>query len=215
MTAGPNVVSRKEFEAARAELLVEEKALTRARDALAAKRRALPAVRVEKDYKFSTPTGEVSLLDLFDGRRQLIIYHFMYAPGETQGCSGCSFLIDNLGHLAHLNARDTSFVITSRASLAETAPFRERMGWSHLPWVSSSDEFATDLGHHTPAGDRPTVSVYLRDGSDVLHTYTVQDRGGEMFIGTYHWLDLTALGRQEEQLDFPQQWWRLHDEHEN
>jgi len=208
-------VSRAEFEAAREALLVEEKALTRARDALAAKRRTMPAVVVETDYKFSTERGEVGLADLFDGRRQLIVYHFMYAPGASVGCSGCSFLIDNLGHLAHLHARDTTFVVASRASLADTAAFRRRMGWERVPWVSCSEEFARDLGAHTDAGDRPTISVYLRDGTDVLHTYTTQDRGGEMFIGTYHWLDLTRLGRQEEGLDYPQQWWRLHDEHPN
>jgi predicted dithiol-disulfide oxidoreductase (DUF899 family) len=139
----------------------------------------------------------------------------MYAPGASVGCTGCSFLIDNLGHLAHLNARDTSFVVASRASLADTAAFRTRMGWTEVPWVSCSDEFAADLGAHTAAGDRPTISVYLRDGSAVLHTYTVQDRGAEVFLGTYNWLDLTALGRQEEDLDYPQQWWRFHDEFEN
>jgi predicted dithiol-disulfide oxidoreductase (DUF899 family) len=210
----PTVVSREQFEQARKALLVEEKALTRARDALAAKRRAMPAVRVEKDYRFGTADGEVGLADLFDGRTQLILYHFMYAPGADVGCSGCSFLIDNLGHLSHLYARDTAFHVVSRASLADTAAFRKRMGWEDVPWVSCTDEFAVDLGHHTPQGDRPTISAYLRDGNDVLHTYTTQDRGGEMFIGTYHWLDLTALGRQEEGLDYPQQWWRLHDEHD-
>jgi predicted dithiol-disulfide oxidoreductase (DUF899 family) len=211
----PTRVSREEFEAAREALLSEEKAVTHARDALAAKRRSMPAVRVDQDYKFETADGEVGLADLFEGRRQLIVYHFMYAPGATVGCSGCSFLIDNLGHLAHLHARDTAFVVASRASLADTAAFRARMGWTHVPWVSCSEEFARDLGAHTDAGDRPTISVYLRDGDDVLHTYTTQDRGGEMFIGTYHWLDVTALGRQEEGLDYPQQWWRLHDEYAN
>ncbi|HEX3829240.1 MAG TPA: DUF899 domain-containing protein [Sporichthyaceae bacterium] len=215
MTTTQNIVSREDFEAARVALLAEEKALTRAKDALAAKRRAMPAVRVDKDYKFSTAAGEVGLVDLFDGRRQLIVYHFMYGPGATVGCSGCSFLIDNLGHLAHLYARDTSFVVTSRASLSDTAAFRARMGWTDVPWVSCSDEFAVDLGAHTPDGDRPTISVYLRDGDEVLHTYTTQDRGAEVFLGTYNWLDLTALGRQEEGLDYPQQWWRFHDEFAN
>jgi predicted dithiol-disulfide oxidoreductase (DUF899 family) len=214
-TASPRVVSSKEFEVAREALLVEEKALTRARDALAAKRRAMPAVKIDKDYRFETVEGPAGLAELFAGRRQLIVYHFMYGPEATQGCSGCSFLIDNLGHLAHLHARDTSFVVVSRASLAQTAAFRARMGWADVPWASCTDEFAADLGAHTEAGDRPTISVYLRDGDDVLHTYTAQDRGGEMFIGTYHWLDLTALGRQEEGLDYPQQWWRLHDEHQS
>lgn len=209
----PTRVTRAEFEAARQTLLLEEKALTRARDALAAKRRAMPAVRIEKDYRFQTPDGEVGLADLFAGRRQLIIYHFMYSDEMTQGCSGCSFLIDNLGHLSHLHARDTTLVIASRGSLDHTAAFRKRMGFDELPWVSCTDEFAADLGAHTVGGDRPTISAYLREGEDVLHTYTSQDRGGEMFIGTYHWLDLTALGRQEDDLDYPQQWWRLHDEH--
>jgi predicted dithiol-disulfide oxidoreductase (DUF899 family) len=215
MTTTPTVVSREQFEAARAALLVEEKALTRAKDDLAAKRRQMPAVLVERDYKFSTAAGEVGLIDLFAGRTQLIVYHFMYAPGASAGCSGCSFLIDNLGHLAHLHARDTSFVVTSRASLSDTAAFRTRMGWTEVPWVSCSEEFASDLGAYTPQGDRPTISLYLRDGEDVLHTYTTQDRGAEVFLGTYNWLDLTALGRQEDDLDYPQQWWRLHDEFSN
>ena len=210
----PTVVSREQFESAREALLVEEKALTHARDELAAKRREMPAVRVDKNYRFQTEHGEVGLADLFDGRRQLILYHYMYAPGADVGCPGCSLLIDNLGHLAHLQARDTTFKVVSRASLADTAAFRKRMGWEDVPWVSCTDEFAVDLGHHTPQGDRPTISCYLRNGQDVLHTYTTQDRGGEMFIGTYHWLDLTALGRQEEDLDYPQQWWRFHDEHQ-
>lgn len=209
----PQVVSEQEWETARQALLVKEKAATRARDALAAERRALPAVRVEKDYKFSGPGGEGSLADLFEGRRQLIVYHFMYAPGASEGCEGCSFLIDNLGHLAHLHARDTTLAIVSDAPEPDTRAFRTRMGWDakDLAWYQADPEFNRDMGATTDVGRRPTLTVYLRDGEDVLLTYKTQVRGGEMFIGTYHYLDITPLGRQEEGLQYPQEWWRHHD----
>jgi predicted dithiol-disulfide oxidoreductase (DUF899 family) len=211
---GRQVVSREAWENARAELLVQEKAATRARDALAAERRALPMVRVEKDYKFTGPQGTSSLAEVFEGRRQLIIYHFMFAPGATEGCEGCSFVIDNLGHLAHLHARDTTLAIVSDAAEPETRAFRTRMGWDGkgAPWYSVGDgDFNRDMGATSDEGRRPTVTVFLREGDEVFHTYTTQDRGGEMFLGTYHYLDITPLGRQEEGLQYPQEWWRHHD----
>jgi predicted dithiol-disulfide oxidoreductase (DUF899 family) len=209
----PQVVTLDEWEAARQALLVKEKEATRLRDALAAERRALPRVRVEKDYKFSGPHGEVSLADLFEGRTQLIVYHFMYAPGAAEGCEGCSFLIDNLGHQAHLHARDVTLVIVSDAPEPDTRAFRTRMGWDakDLAWYQADPDFNRDMGATTDDGRRPTLTVFLREGEDVFLTYKTQDRGGEAFIGTYDYLDITPLGRQEDGLPFPQAWWRHHD----
>jgi predicted dithiol-disulfide oxidoreductase (DUF899 family) len=209
----PQVVTLDEWEAARQALLVKEKEATRLRDALAAERRALPRVRVEKDYKFSGPHGEVSLADLFEGRTQLIVYHFMYAPGAAEGCEGCSFLIDNLGHQAHLHARDVTLVIVSDAPEPDTRAFRTRMGWDakDLAWYQADPDFNRDMGATTDDGRRPTLTVFLREGEDVFLTYKTQDRGGEAFIGTYDYLDITPLGRQEDGLPFPQAWWRGHD----
>jgi predicted dithiol-disulfide oxidoreductase (DUF899 family) len=204
----PQVVTLDEWEAARQALLVKEKEATRLRDALAAERRALPRVRVEKDYKFSGPHGEVSLADLFEGRTQLIVYHFMYAPGAAEGCEGCSFLIDNLGHQAHLHARDVTLVIVSDAPEPDTRAFRTRMGWDakDLAWYQADPDFNRDMGATTDDGRRPTLTVFLREGEDVFLTYKTQDRGGEAFIGTYDYLDITPLGRQEDGLPFPQAW---------
>jgi predicted dithiol-disulfide oxidoreductase (DUF899 family) len=237
--AQPKIVTPDEWEAARQALLVKEKAATRAQDALAAERRALPWVRVEKDYKFSGPGGTrsessergtseegerlnrtLSLADLFEGRRQLIVYHFMYAPGAEEGCEGCSFLIDNLGHQAHLNARDVTLAVVSDAPEPETRAFRTRMGWDakDLAWYQADPDFNRDLGATTDEGRRPTLTVFIREGGPhsedaVYLTYKTQDRGGEIFIGTYHYLDITPLGRQEDGLPFPQAWWRHHDKY--
>lgn len=225
----PDVVSQEEWLKAREELLVKEKELTRARDALAAERRRLPMVRVEKEYVFEGPEGRVSLLDLFDGRRQLIVDHAMWwwdvdADGnETPrdvGCPSCSSRHDNIGHLAHLRARDTNLVVVCRAPLAITEPFKRRMGWT-FPWYSSAgSDFNYDF-HVTadervapvllnyreeaeldwsPArrGDYPAISAFLRDGDMVFHTYSTFARGLEQPGGTHYYLDLTALGRQED-----------------
>ncbi len=208
---GRQIGTREEWQAARESLLTKEKALTRRRDALAAERRALPMVKVEKKYTFAGPAGPVELADLFDGRSQLIVYHFMFAPGETEGCSGCSFLVDNMGHPAHLHGRDTTLVIVSDAPDSDTAPFRARMGWDKVPWYSVDGDFNRDFGATSDEGRRPTVTVFLRDGGEVFHTYTTHDRGGEDFIGTYRYLDITPLGRQEDGLAYPQEWWRHHD----
>ena len=142
----PRVVTRAEWLGARQELLAKEKELTRRRDALNAERRRLPMVRIGKDYVFEGPNGRASLLDLFEGRRQLIIYHFMFDPGWDEGCDGCSMMVDNMGHPAHLHARDTSRVLVSRAPLAKIEPFKKRMGWT-IPWYSSfGSDFNYDFG---------------------------------------------------------------------
>ena len=212
----PQIVSPIEWQAARDELLIKEKAATRARDALAAERRRLPIVAFAKDYAFDGPDGAARLPDLFEGRRQLIVYHFMLEPGE-EPCGGCSLFTDNIGHLAHLRARGTSFALVSRAPQAEIAPFKARMGWT-IPWYSSSDDFSGDCGITTGFG----LSVFLREGDRVFRTYFTAGRGVEALGSTWTFLDLTPLGRQEEWEDSPAgyprtppyEWWRLHDEYD-
>jgi predicted dithiol-disulfide oxidoreductase (DUF899 family) len=222
----PKVVSAAEWQAAREQLLVKEKQATRARDALAAERRRLPMVEIDKDYLFDGPEGEASLLDLFEGRRQLILYHFMFAPDvdgwPAAGCEGCSLVVDNVGHLAHLHARDTSFVLVSLAPLANIEPYRERMGWT-VPWYSSADsDFNVDFGVTTDRGETFGLSVFLRDGDRVYRTYFTAGRGVEALGSVWTFLDLTPLGRQEDWEDSPEgypqtppyEWWRRHDEYE-
>ncbi len=216
----PTVVSRDEWLAARKDLLVKEKAATRARDVLNTERRELPMVQIEKEYIFDTPDGKRTLLDLFDGRRQLIVYHFMFDPSWDEGCPSCSLLVDNIGHLSHLHARNTSLTIVSRAPLAKLEAYRERMGWT-VPWVSShSSDFNYDF--HTTidpsvvpaeynfapvegsgAGEVPGTSVFLRDGSEVFHTYSSYARGGDVQLGTYTYLDLTPLGSRRTGSSLP------------
>ena len=207
----PKVVSRQEWLVARRALLEKEKEVTRARDMIAEQRRALPMVKVEKDYLFDGPEGTVTLLDLFDGRRQLIVRHFMYGPGDTEGCIGCSMQTDSVGELAHLWARDTTFVLVSRAPLADFTPFKARMGWK-IPWYSSyGSDFNYDYEVSTENGESPGVSAFFRDGTDVFHTYSIFDRGGDIFKNFYNYLDITVLGRQEDQLEHPWDWWRHKD----
>jgi predicted dithiol-disulfide oxidoreductase (DUF899 family) len=226
----PPVVSAAEWQAARDALLAKEKEATHARDALAAERRRLPMVRIDKDYVFEGPKGKASLLDLFEGRRQLILYHFMFGPNQDQGCDGCSMFLDNVGHPAHLHARDTSFAVVSRAPLAKIEPYRKRMGWT-LPWYSSFEsDFNVDFGV-SPESPQPSVyqdgesfglSVFFRDGDDVYRTYFTRGRGTEALGSNWTFLDLTPLGRQEDWEDSPEgypqtppyQWWRRHDEYE-
>jgi predicted dithiol-disulfide oxidoreductase (DUF899 family) len=222
----PHVVSQGEWEAAREKLLVKEKEATRARDALAAERRRLPMALVTKDYVFEGPDGKASLLDLFDGRRQLIIYHFMFAPGvsgwPSAGCDGCSMVVDNIGHLSHLRARDTSLVLVSRAPLAKIEAYKERMGWT-VPWFSSfGSDFNVDFGLTTDEGETFGLSVFLRDGANVYRTYFTSGRGVEALGSIWTFLDLTPLGRQEDWEESPAgwprtpryEWWRRHDEYD-
>ncbi|WP_426448288.1 DUF899 domain-containing protein [Paenibacillus sp. S-38] len=215
----PNIVSQEEWLAARQELLEKEKESTRALDALAAERRRLPMVRIDKDYRFAGKNGPASLLELFDGRRQLIMYHFMFDPSWQEGCVGCSMLVDNLGHTAHLHARDTSLVLVSRAPLERIEPFQKRMGWT-IPWFSSFDSyFNDDFGATTAQGEIPGLSVFLRDGDSVFRTYYTTARGTDRLNANFNLLDLTPFGRQEEWEDSPGGWpqtrpyiwWRYHD----
>ncbi|MBV2156618.1 DUF899 domain-containing protein [Kitasatospora sp. SUK 42] len=208
----PPVVTRDEWLTAREELLRQEKALTRMRDAVSAQRRQLPMVKLDKQYTFEGSDGPATLLDLFAGRRQLIVRHYMFHPNWDEGCVGCSLQVDNLGHPNHLNARDTTLVLVSRAPLAKLEAFRKRMDWT-VPWFSSFDSDFNQDFHVTNAagGESSGLSVFLRDGDEVFHTYSSSSRGGDILINTYNYLDLTPLGRQEEGLDYPQQWWRLHD----
>ncbi len=221
----PRIVSSAEWQAARDTLLVKEKAATRARDALAAERRRLPMVKIDKDYVFAGPSGKASLLDLFQGRRQLILYHFMFAPGvdgwPEAGCPGCSWFVDNIGHLSHLHARNTSLVLVSRAPLSNIERYQRRMGWT-VPCFSSSDsDFNADFGVTRDAGETFGLSVFLRDGANVYRTYFTAGRGVEALGTTWTFLDLTPFGRQENWEDSPEGWpqtapyiwWRRHDEY--
>lgn len=218
----PRVVSRAEWRAERVRLLAREKELTRARDVLNEERRALPVVLVEKDYAFETTAGPARLLDLFEGRRQLIVYHFMFFRESGEGCPGCSHMADNIPHLSHLHARQTTFALVSRAPLAELEPFRRRMGWT-LPWHSSyGSEFNYDFHATTDEsiapveynyrskaelerlgqryhvkGEQPGASVFLRDDDRVYHSYSTYGRGLDALIATHAWLDLTPFGRGE------------------
>ena len=227
----PPVVSQEEWEAARQQLLAKEKDATRARDALAAERRRLPRVRIEKDYVLEGPDGDARLVDLFDERRQLLLYHFMFGPNQEVGCDGCSMFVDQVGHLAHLHARDTSFALVSRAPLAKIEPYRQRMGWS-IPWFSSfGSDFNVDFGVSPEEprvgeyqdGESFGLSVFLRDGDDVFRTYFTSGRGTEALGSVWTFLDLTPLGRQETWEDSPEgypqgppyEWWRRHDEYDS
>ncbi len=222
----PEVVSQTEWQAAHEELLAKEKAAMRANDALAAERRRQPMVRIDKDYVFEGPDGDVSLLDLFEGRRQLIVYHFMFGPGAhgwpDAGCPGCSMYVDNLGNIAHLEARDTSFALISIAPLEKIEAYRERMGWD-LPWVSSAgSDFNQDFGRTTDRGEMFGLSVFLRDGDSIFRTYFTSWRGVEALGTIWSLLDITPFGRQEAWEDSPEgrpqsppyEWWRRHDEYE-
>ncbi|MFC5186263.1 DUF899 domain-containing protein [Actinomadura harenae] len=218
----PPVVSAEEWEAERRNLLVQEKELTRARDALAAKRRRMPWVRVDKPYVFEGPDGEVSLLDLFAGRRQLIVYRAFFDPGvgdwPHRPCAGCSLVADQVAHTAHLNARDTTLVFVSRGPQAEIARMKDRMDWT-MPWYTMTDGFDVDHGVDEWHGH----NAFIREGDTVYRTYFVNGRGDEVMGGTWAYLDITALGRQETWEDSPEgypqsppyQWWNWHDSHDS
>lgn len=215
----PEVVSQKEWLAVRKSLLIKEQEHADAGEALAAQRRELPGFLVDKDYRFETADGQkLSLLDLFGGRKQLIIFHMML-PEHTGGmvCLGCSFWIDNIPHLAHLHARDTSLVVDWSAPLADILPHKERMGWT-VPIVSSFgsgfyEDFSLPLDGDEP--QTPGISAYIRKGDKVYCTYATRERGSEQVNNTYHYLDMTALGRQESGLDFQWEWLRYHDEYDS
>lgn len=158
----------------------------------------------------------MTLLDLFQGRRQLIVRHFMFAPEAKEGCVGCSMQADNVGNLSHMHARDTSFVMIARAPIEKIEQFKARMGWSHIPWVSSfGSDFNYDFNVSMEKGELPAVSSFIRDGEKIYHASSVFDRGGEVFINTYNYLDVTPLGRQEEGLAHPWDWWRHHDRYDS
>jgi predicted dithiol-disulfide oxidoreductase (DUF899 family) len=244
----PNVVSRDEWLAARKELLAKEKEFTRERDALNAERRRLPMVEINKDYVLHGSHGKTRLLDLFEGRSQLIVHHFMFDPAWEAGCPACSLAADNIGHLAHLHARNTSLALISRAPFSKLQRYKERMGWD-IPWYSSyGSDFNYDFhvtldesiapveynylikselvqrGVPVDSGksmEVPGVSSFLRDGESIFHTYTTYARGTDLIIGTFNYLDLTALGRQEDWEQPPgrsdgngKTWLRRHDEYD-
>jgi predicted dithiol-disulfide oxidoreductase (DUF899 family) len=223
----PKVVSRDEWLVQRKKLLAEEKAMTRARDALSTKRRELPMVEIDKDYVFAGPKGEATLLELFDGERQLIVQHFMFDPAWDEGCPSCSGAADELsdGLIQHLRSRQTNFVVVSRAPVEKIERYKAAKGWS-FPWYSSlGTDFNYDFNVTIDASvapvmwnyrtmeeleqrdmgwlgegssEQPGYSMFLRDGDVVFHTYSVYARGTESLGGSYYFLDLTALGRQEE-----------------
>jgi predicted dithiol-disulfide oxidoreductase (DUF899 family) len=214
-----SIVTPQEWEAARQQLLVKEKELTHARDALAAERRRMPWLPVTKQYAFDGPAGRVSLADLFEGRRQLIVYRAFLEPGvygwPEHACPGCSLVADQVANLAHLNARDTTLAFVSRAPLPDIARVKDRMGWT-MPWYSMTDEFDADFGVDEWHG----TNAFIRDDDGRLfRTYFVNNRGDEPMGGTWSYLDITALGRQEEWEDSPEgypqtapyTWWRWHD----
>jgi predicted dithiol-disulfide oxidoreductase (DUF899 family) len=229
------ITSREEWLEARRDLLAAEKDLSRRSDQVAALRRRLPWVRVDKTYVFDGPAGKVSFADLFDGRRQLIVQHFMLGPGWEQGCTSCSYMADHVdGMTIHLAHRDIAFVAVSRAPFAEIERFRRRMGWQ-FKWVSSSsnsfnydfnvsftpEQVATgkvdyNYGEWTHANDElPGVSVFAKDeAGSVFHTYSAYGRGVEVLMGAYRMLDLTPKGRDEQGLSHTMQWVRHHDRYE-
>lgn len=217
----PREVSRAEWDAELLALRQEEKALTRRLDALNAKRRRLPMTRVDAHYLFDGEEGRRSLLDLFGGRRQLIVYHFMFGPDWDAGCDGCSWVVDAMSHPAHLNARDISLVLVSRSKLDKLLTYRQRMGWD-LPWYSSlGSDFNEDMGATVDGEESHGLSVFLRDGDSVWRTYFTGDRGVEHLGSHWTYLDLAPYGRQETWEDSPAGWpqgppytWqRRHDEY--
>jgi len=226
------VVSRQQWLVARKALLARERELTHLRDQVSAQRRALPWVKVDKTYVFDSPDGPSALAELFDGRSQLAVYHFMLTPASDHVCDGCSFLSDHVDAARqHFEHADLSFVAISRAPLAQIEPVKRRMGW-RFRWVSSfGNDFNYDYGVSfteeqiargtaaynygtTPyaAADLPGVSVFVKDGADVFHTYSSYARGGDALIGAFHWLDLVPKGRNESST---MSWVRLHDEYDD
>jgi len=234
----PKVVSHEEWLGARKGLLVKEKEWSRQRAAQSEERRRLPMERVEKDYVFEGPNGRRTLAELFEGRPQLIVYHFMFDPSWDEGCPNCSYVADHFdGTLPHLAARDTSFAVISRAPLAKIERYKKRMGWN-FPWLSSfgtsfNYDFQVTIDEAHPEnnyrhaylakemegkgpteGEAPGLSVFMRDGECIYHAYSTYLRGVDPFINTYNFLDHTPLGRHEEDGSYPMEWVRRHDEYE-
>jgi predicted dithiol-disulfide oxidoreductase (DUF899 family) len=215
----PPIVSPEAWQAAQQRMLVEEKAMTHARDAFVAKRRRMPWMAVDKAYVFEGPNGRASLDDLFEGRRQLIVYRAFYEPGvrgwPDHACVGCSFLADQVSDLHHLNARDTTLVYASRAPQADIARLKARMGWERIPWVTITDDFDKDFGVDEWHGH----NAFIRQDGRIFRTYFINGRGDEAMGTTWSFLDMTALGRQEAWEDspagYPQsrpyEWWKWHD----
>jgi predicted dithiol-disulfide oxidoreductase (DUF899 family) len=216
----PLIVSPEKWADAHQQLLVKEKEVLRAHDALAAQRRRMPWMAVQNDYAFEGPEGKASLLDLFDGRRQLIVYRAFLEPGvhgwPDHACVGCSMVADQVAHVGHLNARDTTLVFASRAPQPDIARVKARMGWE-MPWYTITDDFDVDFGVHEWHGH----NAFVHDGDQVYRTYFINNRGDEAIGTTWSYLDMTALGRQEEWEDSPEgypksppyEWWAWHDEY--
>jgi len=232
----PKTATPEQWLAARRELLREEKEFTKLRDRLSARRRELPWVKVEKTYRFDSPPGQLTLADLFEGRGQLIVQHFMFGPGWEEGCKSCSFMMDHFNPtVPHLKARDVSFAAISHAPLAEILPFKARMGWS-VNWVSAH---GTDFNHdfhvsftekemtagkvyynyglrEFPVEEAPGISVFARDAAgNVYHTYSTYGRGVETIMATYNLLDLVPKGRDEDGLEYGMEWLRYHDRYDH
>jgi predicted dithiol-disulfide oxidoreductase (DUF899 family) len=226
----PEVVSQEEWEAANERLIAKEKALMKQSDAIAAERRRQPIMRIDKEYEFEGASGKATLLDLFEGRRQLFVYNFMFGPNQEVGCDGCSMVVDQLTHLAHLHARDTSFALASRAPFEKLERYRERMGWD-VPWYSwGAGDYGVELGLSPPEpqpgeyqdGEMFALNAYFRDGEEIYRIYFTSRRGLEVIGPVWSFLDRSLLGRQETWEDSPEGWpqtppygwWRRHDEYE-
>ena len=218
----PPVVSQEDWDTARQQMLAKEKAFTRSRDALAAERRRMPWMLVEKKYEFDGPKGKATLLDLFEDRRQLIVYRAFFEPGvfgwPEHACRGCSLGADQVSHLAHLNARDTSLAYVSRAPQTDIARLKKRMSWEKIPWYTLTDSFDKDFGVSEWHGH----NVFFRDGERVFRTYFINERGDEAMGSVWSYLDITPLGRQETWEDSPEgypqsapyKWWNWHDNYD-
>ena len=218
----PPIVSPEEWEEARLQMRAKEREVMRAHDALAAERRRMPWMAVDKAYAFDTPDGKKRLLDLFEGRRQLILYRAFYEPGvhgwPEHACVGCSLMADHVPNLAHLNARNTTLVYASRAPQSNIQDLKARMGWDHIPWVTITDDFDVDFG----VDEWHATMTFNRHDDRIFQTYLINGRGDERAVATWTYLDLTPLGRQEDWEDSPEgypqeppyMWWRWHDSYE-
>ncbi|WP_309722894.1 DUF899 domain-containing protein [Armatimonas sp.] len=205
-TPHPPIVSRDQWNTEREALLLQEKAHTREGDRLAAARRRLPMVKLDKEYFFDGPDGKRSLLGLFEGQRQLIVYHFMFGPDWEKGCLGCTGFVDAIADLSLLGERDTTFVLVSRAPLAKLNAWKQERGWS-IPWYSSFEsDFNTDFNVTREQGEASGLSVFFQLEDDVFHTYSTYARGVENLVHTYPLLDVTPYGRQEDFEDSPAGW---------